>query len=173
MCLPYCTANTFCFPHLLTCVLVRSKAWLAACMSLRQACMFRPAWARRLRRLRATLAAAAVLFAHASVHAMRNNIGYQRYWNKRTSPKKGMLAVQSPSLFTETRNAIRYPSEFGVFAVHAVCVCWCLQKGETALHVAAKHGKADIVDLLMQRGAYLGARSKVSCPCCCLCGLLM
>ncbi len=40
------------------------KAWLATRVSLRLACMPHPARARRSRRLRATLAAAPVLFAH-------------------------------------------------------------------------------------------------------------
>ena len=45
---------------------MRSKAWLAARVPLRQARMPRPARARRSRRLRATLAAAPVLFTHAA-----------------------------------------------------------------------------------------------------------
>ena len=51
-----CTANTICFLHMLSCVCVRSKAWLAARVSRRLA--------RRSCRLRTTLAAAPVVFAH-------------------------------------------------------------------------------------------------------------
>jgi hypothetical protein len=46
---------------------MHSKAWLAARVSLRLARKPRPARARRSRRLRVTLAAAPVLFAHAFV----------------------------------------------------------------------------------------------------------
>ncbi len=42
--------------------MVRSKVWVAARVSLQLACVPRPAWARRLRCLRATLAAARQLF---------------------------------------------------------------------------------------------------------------
>ena len=58
-------ADTLCFLCILTCVCVRSKAWLAARVPLRLARMPRPARARRPRHLHATCTAAPVLFAHA------------------------------------------------------------------------------------------------------------
>jgi hypothetical protein len=62
---PASAASTLCFLQMLSCVCMRSKAWLAACVSLQLARMPRPAQERRSRRLRATLAAAPVLFVHA------------------------------------------------------------------------------------------------------------
>ena len=53
------------FLYMLACACVRSKAWLAAHVSLQQARMPRTARARCSCRLRATLVAAPVLFAHA------------------------------------------------------------------------------------------------------------
>jgi hypothetical protein len=64
---PCFVRQTLCFLHMLACagVCMRSKAWLAARVSLRLPRMPRPARARRSRRLHSTLAAAPVLFAHA------------------------------------------------------------------------------------------------------------
>ncbi len=56
-----------CFLRMLQCERMRSKVWLAARVSLRQARMPRPDRARCSCHLRATLAAARVLFVHAVV----------------------------------------------------------------------------------------------------------
>ncbi len=67
------------FLHMLTCKCVRSMARLAARVSLRQACMPRPAQARRSCRLRSTLAAAPVFFAQAFLRCHTEN-SYPRWW---------------------------------------------------------------------------------------------
>ncbi len=58
------TTNTVCFLCMLSCVCMHSKAWHATRVSLWLARMPRPARARRSSRLRSTLAAALVLYAH-------------------------------------------------------------------------------------------------------------
>jgi hypothetical protein len=76
----YCTADILCFLNVLTCVCVREKASLpAARVSLRLARMPRPVRARRSHRLRATLAAAPVLFAHAFGPCHKEKIWYPQY----------------------------------------------------------------------------------------------
>ena len=60
------TVDALCFLDMLSCACARSKAWLAACVSLRLARTPRTASsAQRSRRLRSTHAAAPVLLAHA------------------------------------------------------------------------------------------------------------
>ncbi len=59
-----CTANTLCFLNMLTCVCVRSKAWLAARVSVHVSPLLGQGAPRRLR---AMLAAAPILFVHAFV----------------------------------------------------------------------------------------------------------
>ena len=38
-----------------------------------------------------------------------------------------------------------------------------LQRGSTALHIAAIHGRSDIVEVLLENGAKINLKSKVSC----------
>ena len=49
------------------------------------------------------------------------------------------------------------------------CSCHCIQNGRTALYIAALSGHMDIVQLLIQHGAKLEAKSHVSCAVCALC----
>ena len=42
-----------------------------------------------------------------------------------------------------------------------VCVC-VFQRGETALHMAARAGQADVVQYLLQNGAKVETKAKVS-----------
>lgn len=55
----------------------------------------------------------------------------------------------------------KYDELLSINPVFFLCVSVCLQRGETALHMAARAGQSNVVRYLIQNGARVDAKAKV------------